>query len=187
MNLAQIAADISRVDIDLVAGRRKTDEVCDARNVVFWAARKSGMSYPQIGRHFGRRHHTTIMHGCRIAQSKMADPYFAARVDRASRAIEVHNQIAGNDMIARILIHAGNITGIPVSAIMEGKQRSEARVALIACIIVATERGSTYTAVAKALDRSLSKVGSALAKGRTLMDVDDDFAGLVCDLRDFDA
>jgi hypothetical protein len=43
-------------------------------------------SYPQIGRKFGNRDHTTVLHACRVAPVKIdADPELRARVDKIRR------------------------------------------------------------------------------------------------------
>lgn len=44
-----------------------------ARHVAFFVGREfTALSYPQIGRAFGDKDHTTIMHGCRVVDSVVA-------------------------------------------------------------------------------------------------------------------
>lgn len=56
------------------------------RQVAFYLARKlTSRSYPDIGRKFGGRDHTTILHGSKVVERRMeADAQFAATV----RALE---------------------------------------------------------------------------------------------------
>lgn len=57
--------------------RRKT--VADARGLAMYLARRlTGASYAQIGRYFGGRDHTTVLHACRKTAAAVADdPSFA--------------------------------------------------------------------------------------------------------------
>lgn len=44
-------------------GRRRA--VVEARAVAAWCARQHGLSFPELGRLFGHRHHTTMLHHVR--------------------------------------------------------------------------------------------------------------------------
>lgn len=68
-------------------GRRRS--IAWPRQAAFWLARHhcQALSYPQIARHFGKRDHTTIMHGLRVVEQRLAaDADFAAEV-AAARAM----------------------------------------------------------------------------------------------------
>jgi chromosomal replication initiation ATPase DnaA len=64
--------------IDLIAARR-TRALVIPRHVVFYLARSlTGKSLPEIGRHVGRRDHTTVLHGVkRIVLMIRTDPDLA--------------------------------------------------------------------------------------------------------------
>jgi hypothetical protein len=70
---------ISRVD---VISQRRTARVVYARQVAMHVARlDTTKSLPEIGRRFGGRDHTTVLHGCRkIEEGAMRDPEIAADV-----------------------------------------------------------------------------------------------------------
>lgn len=55
---------------------------------MFLARRLTSRTYPELGRLFGARHHTTVMHGCRRVRDLMArDPRFAAEVEVLAREL----------------------------------------------------------------------------------------------------
>ena len=68
--------------IDLGSARRDRHTV-DARHVAMWLARKlTAMSLPQIGRHIGKRDHTTVLHAVRRID-RMLETEAAMRIDVA--------------------------------------------------------------------------------------------------------
>lgn len=57
---------------DIMSARRSAN-VCFARQaIMYWAARLTSLSYPQIGRRLGDRDHTTALHGAKIYPKKRA-------------------------------------------------------------------------------------------------------------------
>lgn len=87
-----ILLDLSRQEgaqvSDIVAARRGSFRL---RAAAAWAARQSaGLSFPEIGRALGGRHHSTVMHGfCRAEEMRDLDPTFLALTDRlAARSRE---------------------------------------------------------------------------------------------------
>jgi hypothetical protein len=55
-----------------VESSRRQGALVYPRQIAFWLARMhTPFSYPQIGRRFGNRDHTTIMHGCRRIDARM--------------------------------------------------------------------------------------------------------------------
>jgi hypothetical protein len=55
-----------------VESSRRQGALVYPRQIAFWLARThTPYSYPQIGRRFGDRDHTTIMHGCRRIEARM--------------------------------------------------------------------------------------------------------------------
>jgi chromosomal replication initiator protein len=59
--------------------RRKT--VADARGLAMYLARQlTGASYAQLGRYFGGRDHTTVLHACRKIAAALADDVAFAQI-----------------------------------------------------------------------------------------------------------
>jgi hypothetical protein len=55
-----------------VESSRRQGALVYPRQIAFYLARRhTPYSYPQIGRRFGNRDHTTIMHGCRRIEERM--------------------------------------------------------------------------------------------------------------------
>ena len=52
---------ISRADI--ASARRSRDLTFVRQAIMYWAARRTSLSYPQIGRRMGGRDHTPVLHG----------------------------------------------------------------------------------------------------------------------------
>lgn len=73
------ATGVTVLDID---SRRRTAGVVFPRHVAMYLARHmTEASYPEIGRKFGRRDHTTVMSGVRKVETMIgADDSFAASV-----------------------------------------------------------------------------------------------------------
>ena len=83
------AAAFSVTQQDIVSLRRHR-EVVEARFAAYWLARRlTPMSLPQIGRAFGDRDHTTIMHGlARVPGMRESVPGFGARLALAESLID---------------------------------------------------------------------------------------------------
>lgn len=66
--------------IDIVSARRMRADVCHARQMLYWLARRQTThSYATIGAVLGDRDHTTVLHGDRrIEQLRAIDPQVAA-------------------------------------------------------------------------------------------------------------
>jgi hypothetical protein len=61
--------NVSTSDIE---SSRRQGAIVYPRQIAFFLARsRTDYSYPQIGRRFGNRDHTTIMHGCRRIEERM--------------------------------------------------------------------------------------------------------------------
>jgi chromosomal replication initiation ATPase DnaA len=75
--------------LDLLSHRRQA-HLAGARQVAMWLARwHTPFSYPEIGRRFDKRDHTTIIHGVsRVAQRMADDPAFAGRVRALARSLD---------------------------------------------------------------------------------------------------
>ena len=68
--------------IDLESDRRAR-AIAHPRQAAMWLCRRlTGRSLPEIGRHFGGRDHTTVMHACRAVERRLADPDESERLTR---------------------------------------------------------------------------------------------------------
>ena len=83
-----VAAEFGVRTIDVRSQRRNRAAV-RARHTGMWLARHlTPCSYPEIGRLFGRRDHTTVMHGVKaIDRHMLDDPWFAKRVRALALAL----------------------------------------------------------------------------------------------------
>jgi hypothetical protein len=78
--LTAVAAEYDVDSADLTGGDHKR-ATTTARHAAMYLLRDFGMSFPEIGRIFGRDH-TTVMAACRRTAAKVdLDPVFAAQVD----------------------------------------------------------------------------------------------------------
>lgn len=72
----EIQADVAKasgVTVDDILGSRRQIEVVIARQVAMWFAKhETNLSFPALGRLFGGRDHTTILHACRKIDRRIA-------------------------------------------------------------------------------------------------------------------
>jgi chromosomal replication initiator protein len=69
-------------------GPRRTKQVVMPRQIAMYLARKhTGMSLPEIGKRFGGRDHTTVIHAVRKIGKQMAEPTFKSKVDLVARSV----------------------------------------------------------------------------------------------------
>lgn len=63
-SLLRVVSIVSGIPTAVILGPRGRPEVCKARQILFWLCRHyTELSYTQIGRLAGGRHHTSVMHG----------------------------------------------------------------------------------------------------------------------------
>ena len=82
-----VAAEFD-MQVGELASPRRLGRLVIARQIAMMLCRDMipTASYPQIGRKFGGRDHTTVLHACRVAPVKInADPELRARVDKIRR------------------------------------------------------------------------------------------------------
>jgi chromosomal replication initiator protein len=69
-------------------GPRRTKQLVMPRQIAMYLARKNtGMSLPEIGKRFGGRDHTTVIHAVKKVTKQLADPTFKGRVDLVARSL----------------------------------------------------------------------------------------------------
>lgn len=60
------------IELNELLSPRRSREVVKARHECFWRCKKeTSLSFPQIGRYFGSRDHTTVLHGIRQHEKRM--------------------------------------------------------------------------------------------------------------------
>lgn len=77
-----VAAEYGVSVIDLESDRRAL-AVARPRQAAMWLCRRlTGRSLPEIGRMFGGRDHTTVMHACKAVERRLSDPDERERLTR---------------------------------------------------------------------------------------------------------
>lgn len=66
--LADATAEHYGITLGELLGERRFPKLCEARRVLYFAARLAGYSYPEIGFQLGRDH-TSVMYGCRKVEA----------------------------------------------------------------------------------------------------------------------
>jgi chromosomal replication initiation ATPase DnaA len=73
--IAKIIAEVAQaagLTVPMITGDRRSRPIVLARHLAYWrAARETGASLTAIGRAFGDRDHTTIMHGIRMHEERI--------------------------------------------------------------------------------------------------------------------
>lgn len=94
-DIQEVTARHFRIPVSEMQSSRRGKKFCRPRQVAMYLARElTPKSYPEIGRFFGDRDHTTVLHGChKIAELILTDPdiEFAVMVLR-EKAIEVSSK-----------------------------------------------------------------------------------------------
>ena len=81
-DVIKLVAERSHVTVDQMKSKKRTQDLALARQVAMFVAReKVGASLNMIGKSFGNRDHTTVLHGCQKIQRLMGqDPLFRGRI-----------------------------------------------------------------------------------------------------------
>ncbi len=89
-NIRRAACAYFGVAEDLVLGRGRNREIVQARHVGMYFSKKlSGHSLATIGRYFGGKDHSTVIHACRCVENLIeTDPNFRETLKRIHREIE---------------------------------------------------------------------------------------------------
>lgn len=91
LDIDAIKAEVARrygVTVDEIEGDRRTKRISQARHIAIYLARElTDSSYPAIGRAFGRRDHTTVMHACRKVSNMTQTPLFTGEIETLKRAL----------------------------------------------------------------------------------------------------
>jgi chromosomal replication initiator protein len=86
--IAEVVCQVYEVELGQLKGRRRTNAIALPRQI---ARRHTGMSLAEIGREFGGRDHTTVMHACeKIERQSAEDPDLRATLSEVARTLGVH-------------------------------------------------------------------------------------------------
>ncbi len=82
VQVQEVVAAYFQISLAELTGSRRTKDLVEARQIAMYLARElTGLPYQEIGRHFGGRDHSTVMHACRKVEQQMAqDPSVKALV-----------------------------------------------------------------------------------------------------------
>ena len=84
-----VAAEHSLSPVVVLSSVRTREAVAARQKGLYLAYRLSGKSLPEIGRRFGGRDHTTVLHAVRkLAAMAETDPSFRAEVLRLARRVD---------------------------------------------------------------------------------------------------
>jgi len=88
-SILQGCARFFNVKVTDIKGPRRTKQVVLPRQIAMFLSRKhTGLSLPEIGRRFGGRDHTTVIHAVRKVEKCMkTDPAYRSKVDLVARTI----------------------------------------------------------------------------------------------------
>ena len=123
-SIQEIVAAYYDVTVHDLKSDTRTKGLIRPRHVAMWAAKAhTGQSLPAIGTHFGRRHHTTVLHAVQKVEEQIAiDPHFAAEIAQIAEEIDVAEAVLdalaiADDEISRVdvtkaaMIGAGSARG----------------------------------------------------------------------------
>ena len=88
--IISVVADKYGVTAEDITGKRRSREIATPRQVAMYICREmTDMSTTSIGRAFGDRDHTTVLHGCdKVANAIAADFAFKRRVEELMKLVE---------------------------------------------------------------------------------------------------
>lgn len=96
--IGQVAA-LYGVPTCLIKSDSHEPEYVVPRHVAMWLCRQAGFSFPQIGRTFGARHHTTAMYACgRIDKARESDAIFRELTDGLCKKLLLADRVAHSYM-----------------------------------------------------------------------------------------
>jgi len=88
--IRDIVAESFDLDPDLLIGKSRKRPIVDARQVaMFFCKRLTQLSLEAIGRRFGGRDHSTVIHACRAVQARIdTDPGFMVQVELIAQRLQ---------------------------------------------------------------------------------------------------
>ena len=72
--IIELTTEIFGFDVEQIIGGSRRRPLVDARQVAMYVTRNmTDLSFPDIGKEFGNRDHTTVMHACRKIEARMGE------------------------------------------------------------------------------------------------------------------
>ena len=72
--IIDLTAEMFGFDVEQIIGGSRRRPLVDARQVAMYVTRNmTDLSFPDIGKEFGNRDHTTVMHACRKIEARMGE------------------------------------------------------------------------------------------------------------------
>lgn len=91
------ASEVSRFSVEQITGHSRRREIVAVRQIAMYVTRiTTDMSYPEIGRAFGGRDHTTILHAVKKIEHDMAE-----REDIHDRVQDLQRRVAAHSPLTR--------------------------------------------------------------------------------------
>jgi chromosomal replication initiator protein len=92
--IQRVVAEHFGVAPDLLMAKIRTQPIARARMVAMaLSVRLTGLSLKQVGAHFGKRDHTTVLHAReKVAEWEENDPEFAGSLKSLLRAVEMEEE-----------------------------------------------------------------------------------------------
>lgn len=125
-NIVEIAAQYFEVSVVEILSPRREARVVLARSAAMYAIRKLlPRSFPEIGRAFGSRDHTTVMHACQSIEKRMAEfEEFASTMAEFMELCRAATPLGPPDtdpfeMAARVMKQPGLATNVSIVTIRD--------------------------------------------------------------------
>jgi chromosomal replication initiator protein len=89
--ISEVVAREWRTTSEALAGPHRTKPIAEARQVAMYLVRRLvGLSFAQIGDHFGHRDHTTVLYAVqRVEATFESNATFATRVSQLERRLQM--------------------------------------------------------------------------------------------------
>jgi len=94
--IQQVVCDYYLVSLRDLLSPRRTDSIVRPRQIAMYLSHEmTTKSYPELGRRFGGRDHTTVLHGVRkIATLRHHDPLLASEINELTKLLEIPREEA---------------------------------------------------------------------------------------------
>jgi chromosomal replication initiator protein len=87
-SIASGVAKFFDVKMSDMKGPRRTKQIVMPRQIAMYLARKhTGLSLPEIGRRFGGRDHTTVIHAVKKVKARMQEDSYRTKVELVARSV----------------------------------------------------------------------------------------------------
>ena len=91
LDIATIKSEVAErygVTVDEIEGTKRAKRISQARHIAIYLARElTDSSFPAIGRAFGRRDHTTVMHAYRKVTDMLNTPLFTNEIESLKKTL----------------------------------------------------------------------------------------------------